>query len=310
MREMPMKWKIGLVLLLLLCLLTGCTDMRQEPNATQPPVNEPYMLAEGAQELRQDIQTLLIGAVGYDPVTEQSRITSVQILVRDATGATNVLILPKDTRAWINFYEDGQVIYGEYGSLSRVYAAGENSGCGVQNLLDAVSGVLGGVQIDEYVLLNAVQLDMLAQTTDGVYVTVDTAISDYEIGLGYQDISDKLQSYASYSYLSNVGGEELTGTDKDKLARHRELLQAMFEAMRLKLTDVTDREACAREMINCVTTNLSARQWLVWTGSDPATAFAETELLSGRHYEDDSMSLWIYDTGELNDWIIENFYTK
>ena len=305
-----MKRKKGLCLVLLLCLLlTGCAAERPVEDV---PAQEstPYMLPEGTQVLDPDNETLLIAAVGYDPANGKTRITSAHILVKDFSGATAVLTLPKDTRAWIDHYEGEQVIYGEYDSLSRVYAAGESAGKGVQNLQKAVTNLLGGVTIDKYALMNAVQLEMLAETTDGVYVTVESPIPDYEINAGYQEITSRLQSYAAYSYLSDVSGKEYNGTDKDKLTRHQELMQATFAAMQKKLKSSDAPEETAQRMVECISTNLTAQELISWVAGDPATVFTDFSILPGSHFEDDSVSLWLYDNTKLTDWIISHFYTQ
>ena len=299
-----------LALLLAFCLLlAGCAHKgTTEPEGMPSQEKEPFTLPEGTQVLRQDVETLLVGAIGYDYKTGQTRITSLHILLKEKSGATEVLTLPRDTRAWIDYYENGQIVFGEFGSLSRVYAAGESAGKGVDNLKKAVSNLLGGVTIDDYVLLNAVQLDMLAEKTDGVFLNVKTSIPIFEINTGYQDITNKLQNFAAFSYLTDMSGEEYNGTDKEKLVRHQDLIQAVMEAMRKELEKSENPEESAQGMVECVTTNLTARDWLHWLTDEPGTVFTTFTILPGSHYEDESVSLWLYDAAELKDWVVGHFY--
>lgn len=303
-----MKKVIALVCVLCL-LLSGCAPAQQV--GPVDPVNEPEGITFSDNTLlrKENVDTMLIGAVGYDS-DGYSLITSLTVLVREDGGDVTMLTIPKDTRVWVEHYHaDGSFAYSNYGSIGDVYHAAESAGLGSEKTVEAVSQLLGGVRIDGYALLNTVQLEYLTDLTDSIYVMVKDPISEHQIINGFQDISPKIAGYASYSYLTNIGGVDYSGTDIYKLNRHQQLTTVFMQTLASQMSGKTGDEKVefAQSIINCLTTGLSTDDVLNWLSGDTVT-FGKETLLEGVQNDSESTSYWIADAAQLKSWVLEYFY--
>ncbi|MGN1248903.1 MAG: LCP family protein [Candidatus Spyradocola sp.] len=295
-------------LVALLTLLCGCSAPAEPAPATPEP--DPAMqLSDSTLTRREDVDTLLICAVGYDGAGN-SQLTSLSLLVRDPSGAIAMLTLPKDTRVWVEHYDaNGDYAYCDLGPLSDVYHAAEPADLAELKTVEAVSRLLGSVRIDHYAFLNVVQLRDLAALTDGVYVVVEDAIIDYSISAGYQNIVPNIENYAAYSYLNNIGGVNYPGTDPYKLQRHQQLIAALMNTLAEQMAELedADRDDFAGEILRTLRTSLAARDVRSWLESG-SVRITEAEILSGRQDERLTESYWIADTAAILDWATAHFY--
>lgn len=293
-----------------LCLmLSGCTPAQQA--GTVDPVKEPEGVTFSDNTLlrKENVDTLLIGAVGYDG-DGYSLITSLTVLVREDGGDVTMLTIPKDTRVWVEHYHtDGSFAYSNYGSIGDVYHAAESAGLGSEKTVEAVSQLLGGVRIDEYALLNTVQLEYLTDLADSLFVMVKDPIAEHQIINGFQDISPKIVGYASYSYLTNIGGVDYSGTDIYKLNRHQQLITVFMQTLANQMSNKADDEKTefAQSIVNCLTTGLSTDDVLEWLAGNTVT-FGKQTLLEGVQNDSQSASYWIADAAQLKSWVVEHFY--
>ena len=222
--------KLLCALVALLTLLCGCSAPAGPVQATPEP-GQGMEFSDSTLVRREDVDTLLICAVGYDDAG-YSKLTSLSLLVREPSGSVSMLTIPKDTRVWVEQFDaQGAYSYSKYGPISAVYHAAESAGLAEVRTVETVSALLGGVRIDRYAFLNVVQLRDLAALTDGVYLTAEDAISEFDIPAGYQNIVPNIENYAAYSYLNNIGGVDYPGTDPYKLQRHQQLIEAVMDTL-------------------------------------------------------------------------------
>lgn len=295
-------------LLVLLMLLTGCSA--QEAPAPQPTETPPqaFDLMDSAWIRREDVQTLVIGAVAYDQ-EGYSRLSSVSVLVKNGEGQTSILTIPKDTRVWVDEYDAaGEYQYCRYGAINEVYHAAESAFLGEEKTMETVSSLLGGVRLDHYMLLNEVQLEELAQLAGSVMIDVEDTVVQYGIVPGFQDITPKIRGYASYSYFDSFGGVEYSGTDPYKLQRHQQLIETMLGVFASKTERLPEEERAeyAQSILDCVTTDMDSQTMLQWLSSRPE--ITDMSILKGMQNERLSDSYWIADRSAIKEWVMDKFY--
>ena len=304
-----MKKRLAALLCAVLLLLCGCAPA-QEPVATPAPTPMEGMDLSGSGVIRKkDVSTLLIGAVAYDS-SGNSRLTSLSVLVRDEDGKISMLTLPKDARVWVEQYDkNGEYLYCSYGALGSVYHAAESAGLGAAKTVEAVSGMLGGVNIEHYVLLNTVQLQALADLAQSLMVMVEDSIPECGIQSGFQDIVPEIQDYASYSYLNSIGGVEYSGTDPYKLQRHQQLIEVLMRVFAVKMETMSPEEQLeyAQSICYSVTTDLTPELLLNWLGNGKPD-FADVTVAEGQHDERLTDSYWIPENAALKEWVLEHCY--
>lgn len=258
----------------------------------------------------EQVTAILVCAVGYNR-QGNSVLTSLHVLVRGDQEGIALMTIPKDTRAWVEHYDQDGLLYGGYGSISSVYQEAEPAGLAEQKTVEAVSSLLGGVRLDGYVLLNVVQLKDLAKLAgDTLYLTVEDDISDLGIHRGYQDILPRLSEFASYSYLSDIGGVDYPGTDAYKLARHQLLLTTLMRNLsaRMQEQEPEERSALAEDIAACVRTDLQPDAIVQWLTAQETLSFRQTAILQGVDSEIEQETYWIADRVALKDWVMEEFY--
>ena len=295
-------------LIALLTLLCGCSAPAGPVQATPEP-GQGMEFSDSTLVRREDVDTLLICAVGYDDAG-YSKLTSLSLLVREPSGSVSMLTIPKDTRVWVEQYDaQGAYSYSKYGPISAVYHAAESAGLAEVRTVETVSALLGGVRIDRYAFLNVVQLRDLAALTDGVYLTAEDAISEFDIPAGYQNIVPNIENYAAYSYLNNIGGVDYPGTDPYKLQRHQQLIEAVMDtlAQQMEERDEAGRDELSRAILSNLRTNLTASDVRLGLESGRLSV-AEAAILAGRQDERRSESYWIADSAAILEWVTAHFY--
>ena len=300
--------KLLCALIALLTLLCGCSAPAGPVQATPEP-GQGMEFSDSTLVRREDVDTLLICAVGYDDAG-YSKLTSLSLLVREPSGSVSMLTIPKDTRVWVEQYDaQGAYSYSKYGPISAVYHAAESAGLAEVRTVETVSALLGGVRIDRYAFLNVVQLRDLAALTDGVYLTAEDAISEFDIPAGYQNIVPNIENYAAYSYLNNIGGVDYPGTDPYKLQRHQQLIEAVMDtlAQQMEERDEAGRDELSRAILSNLRTNLTASDVRLWLESGRLSV-AEAAILAGRQDERRSESYWIADSAAILEWVTAHFY--
>ena len=300
--------KLLCALIALLTLLCGCSAPAGPVQATPEP-GQGMEFSDSTLVRREDVDTLLICAVGYDDAG-YSKLTSLSLLVREPSGSVSMLTIPKDTRVWVEQFDaQGAYSYSKYGPVSAVYHAAESAGLAEVRTVETVSALLGGVRIDRYAFLNVVQLRDLAALTDGVYLTAEDAISEFDIPAGYQNIVPNIENYAAYSYLNNIGGVDYPGTDPYKLQRHQQLIEAVMDtlAQQMEERDEAGRDELSRAILSNLRTNLTASDVRLWLESGRLSV-AEAAILAGRQDERRSESYWIADSAAILEWVTAHFY--
>ena len=296
-------------LLALLMLLCGCAR-RNAPEAAPAPTPEQYFsITDGALKKREDVKTLVIGAVAYDS-EGNSKLSSVSVLVRSGEDELSILTIPKDTRVWVEEYDAaGEYQYSRYGAISEVYHAAESAQLGEEKLMETVSALLGGVRLDNFMLINAVQLEKLAQLTDSVMVSVEDPILEHGIQTGFQDISPKIAQYASYSYFNSLGGVEYSGTDLYKLQRHQQLIVTLLGVFvrRTERLPEEERMDYVQKIRQCVMTDMDDETLFSWLNNG-MPGIEGASILTGMQNESQSSSYWICDQNAVKEWVLAKFY--
>ena len=296
-------------LLALLTLLCGCTGKTTPETAPTPTPQERFELTDSALQRREDVRSLVICAVAYDG-EGYSKLSSVNVLVRNGENELSILTIPKDTRVWVEEYDAaGEYQYCRYGAISEVYHAAESAGLGEEKIMETVSALLGGVRLENYMLLNVVQLEQLTELAGSVMVTAEDAIAEYGILSGFQNIAPKIREYASYSYLNSLGGVEYPGTDPYKLQRHQQLIETMMNVFVSRIERLPEDEKMdyALDILRCVTTDMNSEDIMNWIGSGRPDV-TDVSILKGIQNERDSESYWICDQSALKEWVIAKFY--
>lgn len=301
-----------LTALLLLCLsLSGCSR-----GSAAAPVEsaeaDSFELTEETLRRDEDVFSVLIGAVYYDE-EGRTRFSSLTVLTRSSEGKMALLTIPKDTRTWVERYDEaGDYRFSSYGDIGSTYALAGNEKIALEKTIESVQRLLGGVRVDRYMLVNSVQLQRLAALCpDGVYLTVQDAIRDYGIEAGYQDIAPRIADYAEYSYLKNIDGTDYPGTDQSKLERHQLLIRTFLKifSQQLGAMEKEERAEAAQRILSCPMTDLTAQELSdLLTGA--ALSFEEDEILPGMQMEIHDDSFWIADGAEVKKWVLAHFYPQ
>ncbi len=301
--------KLLCILVALLTMLCGCSGPEQ-PTQVTPEPEQGMEFSDSTLVRREDVNTLLICAVAYDDAGH-SKLTSLSLLVRESSGDSVLLTIPKDTRVWVERYNaQGEYSFCKYGPIGDVYYGAESAGLAESKTVEAVSALLGGVRIDRYAFLNVVQLHDLAALTDGVYLSVEDAIMEYDIPAGYQNIVPNIENYAAYSYLNDIGGVDYPGTDPYKLQRHQQLISAVMNALadRMERLEEGERDAFSQDILSNLRTNLAAQEVRLWLGGGQVR-LAESTILAGRQQDErQSESYWIADPEAILEWVTAHFY--
>ena len=284
-----------LTALLLLCLpISGCS---REPAATpaEPSAEtDSFELTEETLRRDEDVFSVLIGAVHYDE-EGKTRFSSLTVLTRSSEGKMALLTIPKDTRTWVERYDEaGDYRFSGYGDIGSTFA------------------LLGGVRVDRYVLVNSVQMQKLAALCpDGVYLTVQDAIRDYGIEAGYQNIAPHITDYAEYSYLKNIDGTDYPGTDQSKLERHQLLIRTFLQifSQQLGAMEAEERAEAVQRILSCPMTDLTPQE-LSDLLTSAELSFEEDEILPGTQMEIHDDSFWIADGSEVKKWVLAHFYPQ
>ena len=112
-----------LTALLLLCLpISGCS---REPAVTpaEPSAEaDSFELTEETLRRDEDVFSVLIGAVHYDE-EGKTRFSSLTVLTRSSEGKMALLTIPKDTRTWVERYDEaGDYRFSGYGDIGSTFA--------------------------------------------------------------------------------------------------------------------------------------------------------------------------------------------
>ena len=307
-RRAPVLW------LLLCCLLAGCAAPGESVESGFSP--SPYGLAEGALVYREDLSALLVMGMAYDSQNASYASTLTLVVVDEPSGLVSLLSIPKDTRVLLSAYdEDGQAQPPYHGAISQAYYLGEAQGLGERNTVALVQELLGGVPLEDYAMLNLVQLRQLSNLTGGVEVTVDSSLASSYASLspGRQLLGRNLETYASHSYLVSQDGQLLAGTDTQKIGRHQRLILAFLQALSDTLDQAEDPDALAQEIHDILRTNLDADRLADFIHS--AARVAESgqvshQILPGADGLIGQDTYFLPDSAQTKSWVLERFYKE
>ncbi|MGN1015424.1 MAG: LCP family protein [Faecousia sp.] len=190
----PIRWVLSGVFLLAVLLVVGALVVRQrssqalhtvaasEGSGIQMDSDYRRITVDGRDYTYNNQITLILYAgidsdaalETYNRYTIAPRADSVELIILDQYHKKiSILALSRDTIASIGRYTMNGNFRGYYDAqLGYAYAFGDGGKASCQNLLDAVSRILGGIPIHEYVITNRGSIVRINDMMGGVTVTV------------------------------------------------------------------------------------------------------------------------------------------
>ena len=173
------------------------------------------------------------GGAGYG---SSPRADSVALAVLDKKhGKMTVIALSRDTMTEIHRYSlDGRDLGTYVSHLGYAFSYGDGGEGSCQNLVEAVSGLLGGIPINEYVVTNMSSMPCINRLAGGVTVTVpngDIAALHPELQEGATVTLDD-SNVTDYLHYRNT---EADFSNEGRLERQRAFIDAFVETLRGRL---------------------------------------------------------------------------
>lgn len=209
---------LSLSLLLLLSILSGCA--KTGAHATEPP-----QTTAPAPKVREGLQTLLIASLkefspdktsGYR--NEQQADLLMLLMVDEKTGSISSLQLNPD--ALVTFSPQGASSALEL-PLGQVFSYGSGGSDSCLNLSRSASRLLGGVNIDHYMLFTLEAVGIVNRLIGGVEVEVTEALPGLEAGTSVRLTSDTINTFFDHR-------DEQDSTNEAHMARQQQYMMKAF----------------------------------------------------------------------------------
>ena len=299
-----------LLLALSLSLLCACAGPEEAPAGEETPA--PYALSSGSLVQKEELSSLLVMGMAYDSENASYASTLTLVLAEDGADGLCLLAIPRDTRVLVNTGSgDGQP---RFGPISEAYYLGEAAGSGEEDTLALVGGLLGGVPLDNYAMLNIVQLRELNTLCGGVSLQVSEQLAAAYSNLspGFQPLGRNLEVYASHNSMLDQDGQPIPGTDTQKMSRHQQLIAAFLTAMRDALDSADDPDALCEEMRAVLRTDLDAQAFAAFIRKAAALADkgVKMETLPGADEQVGQELYFLPDVSAAKDWVLSHFYEE
>ena len=209
---------LSLSLLLLLSILSGCA--KTGTHATEPP-----QTTAPAPKVREGLQTLLIASLkefspdktsGYR--NEQQADLLMLLMVDEKAGSISSLQLNPD--ALVTFSPQGASSALEL-PLGQVFSYGSGGSDSCLNLSRSASRLLGGVNIDHYMLFTLEAVGIVNRLIGGVEVEVTEALPGLEAGTSVRLTSDTINTFFDHR-------DEQDSTNEAHMARQQQYMMKAF----------------------------------------------------------------------------------
>lgn len=195
---------LSLSLLLLLSILSGCAR-------TSTPATQPTQATAPAPKVREGLQTLLIASLkeflpdktsGYR--NEQQADLLMLLIVDEKAGSISSLQLNPD--ALVTFSPQGASSALKL-PLGQVFSYGSGGSDSCLNLSRSASRLLGGVNIDHYMLFTLEAVGIVNRLIGGVEVEVTEALPGLEAGTSVRLTSDTINTFFDHREEQDTANE-------------------------------------------------------------------------------------------------------
>lgn len=230
----------GLLMLTLISDAFQPTQPAYTGQAWLPPAPQPVNM----RLLRKDVRAfLLTDLTGAAPDQAPSMI---HLLILPGQGTPQLLTLPTMTRTLVDRMDaQGQIASASYATLSEAYTLGAIHNQGFENLMRAVSRMLGGIPIEKCVALEANAMALLADQLGGIPVRIQYMGLSASLLGGSGNIQGQGVLLGSQIYDYARSSLEGRYVDSAALSRQQELVLGYLE--RIKLHGVTETAQYLRD---------------------------------------------------------------
>ncbi len=270
------KMKKWAVLMLALVLAFGCMVPAQALESSKNPLIDPWPVPH--VETEDEFYNILLAGIdlgnytgvwasGGKNVLEDCHTDVVMVVSLNKTKNTVSLVsLPRDT---LTYVPDVHGIY----KLNAAFNCAETAEEGMERVCDAVTWLLGGVEIHNYVAVDMAALIMLVDAIGGVDFDMDMSYVGHS-GITYYQGMQHLDGVGVMDYVRARKNATVEYTDIGRTRRGRDMMMVIFETIQQKMKE--DGMAVAMDLINL----MFSEEFNIFTKLSMADLFtlAETAL--------------------------------
>lgn len=268
------KMKKWAVLMLALVLAFGCMVPAQALESSQNPLIDPWPVPH--VETEDEFYNILLAGIdlgnytgvwasGGKNVLEDCHTDVVMVVSLNKTKNTVSLVsLPRDT---LTYVPDVHGIY----KLNAAFNCAETAEEGMERVCDAVTWLLGGVEIHNYVAVDMAALIMLVDAIGGVDFDMDMSYVGHS-GITYYQGMQHLDGVGVMDYVRARKNATVEYTDIGRTRRGRDMMMVIFETIQQKMKE--DGMAVAMDLINL----MFSEEFNIFTKLSMADLFSLAEM--------------------------------
>ncbi|MBQ6951614.1 MAG: LCP family protein [Clostridia bacterium] len=268
------KMKKWAVLMLALVLAFGCMVPAQALESSQNPLIDPWPVPH--VETEDEFYNILLAGIdlgnytgvwasGGKNVLEDCHTDVVMVVSLNKTKDTVSLVsLPRDTLTYV------PGVHGVY-KLNAAFNCAETAEEGMERVCDAVTWLLGGVEIHNYVAVDMAALIMLVDAIGGVDFDMDMSYVGHS-GITYYQGMQHLDGVGVMDYVRARKNATVEYTDIGRTRRGRDMMMVIFETIQQKMKE--DGMAVAMDLINL----MFSEEFNVFTKLSMADLFSLAEM--------------------------------
>ena len=272
---MMQKMKKWAVLMLALVLAFGCMVPAQALESSQNPLIDPWPVPH--VETEDEFYNILLAGIdlgnytgvwasGGKNVLEDCHTDVVMVVSLNKTKDTVSLVsLPRDTLTYV------PGVHGVY-KLNAAFNCAETAEEGMERVCDAVTWLLGGVEIHNYVAVDMAALIMLVDAIGGVDFDMDMSYVGHS-GITYYQGMQHLDGVGVMDYVRARKNATVEYTDIGRTRRGRDMMMVIFETIQQKMKE--DGMAVAMDLINL----MFSEEFNVFTKLSMADLFSLAEMV-------------------------------
>ena len=271
---MMQKMKKWAVLMLALVLAFGCMVPAQALESSQNPLIDPWPVPH--VETEDEFYNIILAGIdlgnytgvwasGGKNVLEDCHTDVVMVVSLNKTKDTVSLVsLPRDTLTYV------PGVHGVY-KLNAAFNCAETAEEGMERVCDAVTWLLGGVEIHNYVAVDMAALIMLVDAIGGVDFDMDMSYVGHS-GITYYQGMQHLDGVGVMDYVRARKNATVEYTDIGRTRRGRDMMMVIFETIQQKMKE--DGMAVAMDLINL----MFSEEFNVFTKLSMADLFSLAEM--------------------------------
>lgn len=268
------KMKKWAVLMLALVLAFGCMVPAQALESSKNPLIDPWPVPH--VETEDEFYNILLAGIdlgnytgvwasGGKNVLEDCHTDVVMVVSLNKTKNTVSLVsLPRDT---LTYVPDVHGIY----KLNAAFNCAETAEEGMERVCDAVTWLLGGVEIHNYVAVDMAALIMLVDAIGGVDFDMDMSYVGHS-GITYYQGMQHLDGVGVMDYVRARKNATVEYTDIGRTRRGRDMMMVIFETIQQKMKE--DGMAVAMDLINL----MFSEEFNIFTKLSMADLFSLAEM--------------------------------